>query len=242
MRSHGLVSCGCCSGDVSTIIDELGVVARQLEHDRRALDSDAQKWQERSSLLQGNVGSRADPRACGIDGGEAPRHERSRSRAPGCRAGRARPRRCVAGAHRRCTRRLSATQEARIRAQRLQLEQAPLWQVGAAPARLEVVAAEVGTAWRSLGTYFVRDGTYLAALFVGVLALTGWLFLRGPQRRRIGAARLRATVCRVAAHRLDVAVVAGTRPADPVLRGAARPSPGSRRDGGAGRFGGRPLR
>ena len=29
--------------------------------------------------------------------------------------------------------------------------------------------------------YFVRDGTYLAALFVGILALTGWLFHRGSR-------------------------------------------------------------
>ena len=36
----------------------------------------------------------------------------------------------------------------------------------------------LGGRWR---TYFAREGTFLAALFVGVLALTGWLFTRGPQ-------------------------------------------------------------
>jgi len=167
-------------GEVSTVIDELGLIARQFEHDRRALDSDAQIWRERSSLLQS-------------DGVPAPVLDRAGSMETKLRAANARVReqqdavlavltRAVALQVRiDDARALVRTQEARIRAQRLQLEQAPLWQVGAAPARLEVVSAEVGTAWRSLAAYFARDGTYLAALFVGILALTGWLFRRGPQ-------------------------------------------------------------
>src|SRR5664279_4114105 len=40
-------------GDVSTIVDELGSITAQLEHDRVALDSDARKWRERLPLLEG---------------------------------------------------------------------------------------------------------------------------------------------------------------------------------------------
>ena len=167
-------------GDVSTIIDELGVAARQLEHDRRALDSDARKWQERSSFLQGELVP-------------APILERAGSMEAKLQATSARVREyqdAVLVALDRAAallarindaRALVATQEARIRMQRLQLEQSSLWQVAGAPARFEVVAAEVATAWQSLGTYFARDGMLLAALFVGAMALSGWLFIRGSK-------------------------------------------------------------
>jgi small-conductance mechanosensitive channel len=167
-------------GDASTVIDELELVARQLEHDRRALDSDAQKWQERSLLLEGkavpaSIRERAGSMEAKLQATNAHVREYQdavlvaldhavalRTRIDDARA-------------------FIATQEARIRAQRLQLEQAPLWQLGASPARFDVVTAEVAVAWRSLGSYLARDGTSLAALFVGVLALTGWLFTRRPQ-------------------------------------------------------------
>jgi hypothetical protein len=82
---------------------------------------------------------------------------------------------------------LVATQEARIRAQRLQLEQSSLWEVGAASARLEVVVAELATAWRSLGIYLARNGTFLAGC--SSAAGADWLAFT---RARPGAAGLRA--------------------------------------------------
>jgi small-conductance mechanosensitive channel len=167
-------------GDVSTVIDELGLIARQFEHDRRALESDARKWREGLLLVQD-------------DSVPAPIRERAASMETKLGATNARVRehqnaalvaleRAVALQVRvDDARALVAAQEERIRSQRVQLEQSSLWQIGAAPARLDVVADEVATAWRSLGTYFARDGAYLAALFVGILALTGRLFLRGSR-------------------------------------------------------------
>ena len=167
-------------GDTSTVIEELGVVARQLDDDRRALDADARKWQERSSILQG-------------DSVPAPIRERAGSMETKLQAANARVReyqnvvpvaldRAVALLARvDDARTLVVAQEARIRAQRLQLERDPVWKVGATSARSDVVAAEVATAWRSLGSYFSRTGMFLGALFVGVLALTVWLFSRGSQ-------------------------------------------------------------
>jgi hypothetical protein len=61
----------------------------------------------------------------------------------------------------------------------MEVERAPIWQLGAAHAQLGQVAAELGAAWRSLRDYLVRDRVGLAALFFGVLAFTGWLFTRG---------------------------------------------------------------
>ncbi len=195
-------------GEVSTVVDELEAAARQLEHDRRTLVADAQKWQERLVLLRGNaVPAPVLERAGAMEAKLQATNARLREHQDAVlvaldRAVALRTR--VDGA-----RSLVAAQEARIRAQRLQLEQAPLWQLGAAPARFDVVGVEVATAWRLLGTYFAREGTFLAALFVGVLALTGWLFTRGPQGAGGRAACLRAPVCRIAAHRLDGRVVAG---------------------------------
>jgi potassium-dependent mechanosensitive channel len=167
-------------GDTSSVIDDLEVVARQLEHDRLALDSDAQKWQERSSLLQGNsVPAPIRERAGSMEAKVQATNARIREHQDAVLV--ALDRAVALRARIDDARALVAAQEARIRGQRMQLEQAPLWQVGAGPARFDVVAAEVATAWRSLRAYFARDGTYLAAVFVGVLALTGWLFTRGPQ-------------------------------------------------------------
>ncbi|HEY5309762.1 MAG TPA: hypothetical protein VIK97_14715, partial [Casimicrobiaceae bacterium] len=167
-------------GDASTVIDELEVVARQLDHDRRALDSDAQKWQERSLLLEGKaVPASIRERAGSMEAKLQATNARARESQDAVLV--ALDRAVVLQVRIDDARALVATQEAHIRAQRMQLEQAPLWQLGAAPARFDVVAGEVTAASRSMGSYFARDGVFLAALFVGVLALAGWLFNRGPQ-------------------------------------------------------------
>ena len=181
MRSPGLASCGSCMRDASTVIEELASIARQLEHDRRALEADAQKWQERTSLLQASsvpapIRERADSMETKLEGASA-RIARvpviacwSRSTAR-CRCWRASMTRAPSSRRRR---RASARNGCNWRSR-------SLWQLGAAPARFDVVAAEVATAWRSLRDYLRARGALLAALFVGVLALTGWLFTRGPQ-------------------------------------------------------------
>ena len=168
-------------GEVATIADEFGSIARQLEHDRAALNADAKKWRERLSLL---------------DGQRVPAQivERGRSMEVKLRGTSARVKeyednallaldRAVALLARiDDTRARVASQEERIRAQRLQLEQSSLSQLVAVPARFDRVAAELRSAWRLLQTYLSRHGTYLAGLFLGVLALTGWLFIRGAKQ------------------------------------------------------------
>jgi hypothetical protein len=168
-------------GDVSTVVGELGSIARQLEHDRAALDSDARKWREHLLLLDGQhvpaqILERAQSTAAKLQGTSARVREYQddallaldRAVALLARIDDARAR--------------VASQEERIRAQRLQLERSSLWQLVAVPARFDLIADEVRTAWRLLGSYVARDGTYLAGLFLGVLALTGWLFMRGAEQ------------------------------------------------------------
>lgn len=167
-------------GDVSTIVGELESIARQLERDRAALDSNARKWREHLSLLDGRhvparIIERAQSTTAKLQGTSARVSEYQESvllafdRAVALLAR-------IDDARARV-----ASQEGRVRAQRLQLERSSLWQLAAVPARLDVVADEVRTAWQLLGSYVSRNGTYLAGLFLGVLVLTGWLFIRGPR-------------------------------------------------------------
>ena len=174
-------------GELSSIVNELESTARQLEHDRAALDADARKWRERLSLLDGQ---HVPPQIL----------ERARSTEAKVQSAGARIRvyqdnalldldRSVALLARVDNARArAASQEERIRAQRLQFERASLWQLVAMPAHFDIVADQVRTGWRLLGTYLSRDGAYLAGLFLGVLALTGWLFIRGA-RQGAGAAQ-----------------------------------------------------
>ena len=167
-------------GEAATSIDELAAAARQLQHDRRALEADARKWHEGSSLLQGL----AVP---------APVQERTVAMEVRIQATIARVRehqnfvlvaldRAVAlQARIEDARAMVAAQEAGIRARRIRLEESSLRQVAAAPARFDVVKAEVATAWRSLAGYLARDVAHLAGFFFGALALTGWLFAREPR-------------------------------------------------------------
>ncbi len=162
-------------GEASAIIDELEAVARQLERDRRALGSDAQKWQERLSLLRGNaVPASVLERAGSMEVKLQATNARVREQQGAVLV--ALDRAVALRSRIDDARSLVAIQEARIRAQRIQLEQAPLWQIGAAPARFDVVGAEVATSWQLLRNYISREATFLAALFAGVLALSLWLF------------------------------------------------------------------
>jgi potassium efflux system protein len=164
--------------DASTIVDELGVAARQLEHDGSGLDDDARKWQERLPYLE----ARLVP---------APVLERARSIAArlAVTSARVRERRdellLALGDALAVLARIEegrvrvAEQEEQIRARRTQLERASLWQLAAAPGELGIVATELRATGRVLATYVARDRTILSGLFLGFLALTGWLFTRG---------------------------------------------------------------
>jgi len=191
-------------GDVSTIVDELGSITAQLEHDRVALDSDARKWRERLPLLEGErAPSQIVERARSA---EAKLQDTSaRVREAQDNALLALDRAVALLARIDDARARAAAQEGRIRAQRLQLEQSSLRQLVAVPAQLDLVATEVRTAWRLLASYFARDGSYLAGLFIGVLALTGWLFIRGA---KLGAGSAQHAYGRPVAASLLIALMA----------------------------------
>ena len=174
--------------DASAVVDHLELIVRQLEHDGNALESDARKWQERLLYLE----KRIVP---------APILERARSIEAKLQRTGARVREYRDGALLTLDRALAllariddaralvAVREVQVRSERTQLEQSSLWQLAGAPAHLELVAAELRAAWRSLGAYFARDGAGLAGLFFGVLALTGWLFTRGRRQAAPSAQR-----------------------------------------------------
>ena len=162
----------------TTAVDDLASIVRRLEHDDRALEAEARKWQERLSFLE----TRLVP---------APVLERARSIEAKLQAASGRLRefrdsallpldRALAlQARIQGARMLVATRQERVRAQRMELERNPLWQLGAAPAQFGRVAAELGATGRVLRDYLVQEGARLSVLFVGVLALTGWLFTKG---------------------------------------------------------------
>ena len=168
-------------GDLSIVNSELESIARQLEHDRAALDSDARKWRERLSLLDGqHVPAQILERAQSTEA--KLQRASARVREYQDNALLALDRTAALLARIDDARARVESQEQRIRAQRLQLEQSSLWQLVAVPANLDLVADEVRAAWRLLETYFSRHGTYLAGLFLGALALTGWLLIRGAKQ------------------------------------------------------------
>jgi small-conductance mechanosensitive channel len=167
--------------DAATVVDDLGSIVRQIEHDGDTLESDARKWQERLLFLEKKLVP-------------VPVLERARSIAAELQRTSARIREYrdnVLLALNRAlvlqtriddARALVAAQYERVNSQRMKLEQVPLWQLPATPAQFKLVAAELRAEWRLLRTYSAREGAGLAGLFFGVLALTGWLFIRGsPQ-------------------------------------------------------------
>jgi hypothetical protein len=165
-------------GDVSTIVDSLGSTARQLEHDRIALDSDARRWREGISQLEGQrvpepILLHARSMEAGLQGAGA------RVREAQDDVLLALDRALVLAVRIDDARALTAAQEQRIRERRRQLEQSSLAQLAGTSAHLDRVAVGLRTAWRMLESYFARDGTYLAGWFFGILVLNGIIFLRG---------------------------------------------------------------
>ena len=55
----------------------------------------------------------------------------------------------------------------RVRAQRLQLQEFPLWQLGAAHAQFPLIAAELRSAWSVLHDYLTLESPGLAGVFLG---------------------------------------------------------------------------
>jgi hypothetical protein len=75
---------------------------------------------------------------------------------------------------------LIVARQERINAQRMSLEHAPIWRLGAPSAEFERVGAELRSAWQMQWDYLVQDGAGLVGLFLAILVLTAWLFSRRP--------------------------------------------------------------
>ena len=157
-----------------------------LEHDGNALDADARKWQERLSFLENRrVPAPLLERARSIEA-EAASRECSRPRIPRRRAARARP--CAGVCWRASTTRahsLRRRRSASVRKGR-SWNDLPCGRLGAAPAQIELVAAELRAAWRLLRSYVAREER-TGRIVLRRPGADGWLFTgdrgRTPARR-----------------------------------------------------------
>ena len=166
--------------DAATIVDDLAAIARRLEHDRNALEADARKWQEQTLFLEKQLVP-------------APVLEHAQSLEAELEATSARVREyrddvllaldraLVLQVRIDNARARIALQQERVHAQRLKLQESPLWHLDTAPGQFQLVAAEMRSTCLLLRDYLVQAGTGLAGVFLGVLALTVWLFTRTPQ-------------------------------------------------------------
>ncbi len=166
-------------GSAKAIVDALASTARRLEHDRNALDADANAWQARLALLNAQLVP-------------APVLERARSIEAKLRGTSSQVRESRDDVLLALDRALAlqvridearavvAAQQDRVRSQKLRLQESPLWRLGAPPAQFETVGVQLRTAWHLLRDYLVREGAGIAGVFFGVVALTGWLFARRP--------------------------------------------------------------
>jgi hypothetical protein len=163
--------------DAATIVDDLAAIVRRIEYDRNALDADARKWQEQTLFLEKQLVP-------------APVLEHARSIEVKLEATSVRireyrdnvilalDRALVLQVRIDDARARIAAEQERVRAQRLQMQELPLWHLDAAPSQLQRVAVELRSTLRSLRDYLVQAGAGLAGVFFGALALTFWLFTR----------------------------------------------------------------
>ncbi len=233
IRSTSIASSGRCSAPPRTSVDDLGTIVRRIEHDGNALESDAREWRERLLFLENQNVPAPVARARAIDRSSGAAHEFPRPGVPRHGAARAATARWFCRRASTARARVIAAQQQRVRSQRTELEQSPLWHLGVdrRPVRARRrraarrLARAAGLRWRAK-----------APCLAGCSGRPGEC-PPGSSPRRSGAdarsvaARLRAAGGGVAAHRADVAVVALARPAGPVLRGAADAGADSRGDG-----------
>ncbi len=177
--------------DAAAIVDGLATIVRRLEDDRRTLEADARKWREQTLFLEQQLVP-----ALVLE------HARSISaklQVTGVRVREYRDsvllaldRALVLQVRIDDARARIAAQQERVRSQRLQQQELPLWQLDAAPAQFQLVVVELRSTWQSLRDYLVQAGGGLAFLFFGTLALTFWLLSRkagegaGPAPRAYG--------------------------------------------------------
>ncbi len=172
----------------STIVDDLGAIVRRLEHDGNALESDARRTRDGLAFLEKQlVPAPILERARSIDA-KAERaiasiRERRDALLPLF------DRAVALQARMDDLRALITAQWDSVRAQRLQLQELPLWHLGSAHAQVPLIAAELRSTWSVLHDYLTLESPGLAGVFLGILALCLWLFTRRSEQPEGSAPR-----------------------------------------------------
>ncbi len=167
---------------VAAIVGDLEAIARRLEHDGNLLESNSRKWRERLSFLESQqVPAPVLARARSIDAKVQGAYARVREYRDGVLL--ALDRALALRARVDDARALVAAQQERARSRRTQMERSSLLQLLAAPAQLDLVAVELGVAWRVLRDYWLREAPRITGLFFGALVLSPGSSCGGPRRR-----------------------------------------------------------
>jgi small-conductance mechanosensitive channel len=161
----------------TAIVDDLGAIVRRVEHEGSALEADARKWHERVVFLESRrVPAPVLERARSIETEVSSTYSIVKDFRDSVLLGLDRA--LALRARIDDARTLVARNQEQVRLQREELEQSPLWRLGATPADFALLGAELRPSWRVLRDYLSREGAALAGLFFGVLAVTAWLFMR----------------------------------------------------------------
>ena len=163
--------------EAATIVEQVAAVVRRLEHDGRLLESSARNWQERTRFLESQVVpavvlERARSIKAKLE------HANTLVRGFSDNLLLTLDRALVLQARLEDARALIVARQERLNAQRMLLEQSPIWRLGAASTQFELVGAELGSTWRMLRDHLMQDAAGLVGLFFGILGLTAWLFTR----------------------------------------------------------------
>lgn len=160
-----------------TIVSEFAGIVRRLEHDASLLESSDRDWQERIRFLEGQ-----DVPAVVL---ERTRLIRTKLQQVSVRVREFRDKALLALDNAASlqtrigdARALTAARQVHIDINRTALDQAPIWRLGNLSDQLKRVGAELGSTWHMQHYYLAQHGAELAGIFIGILALTCWLFTR----------------------------------------------------------------
>lgn len=178
-------------GDASTNVDALTAIVRRLEGDGGELESLARVWRERIVFLRERlVPEPVIERAQEIEAKLRTTGDRLRKVRDDALLDLARALSLQLRVHDASA--LVKAQLDRVRLQRMELEESSLWRLGGAPAQFDLVASELRAGDRLLREYLSRNGARLAGTFLGIFALTCWLFTKkappdaAPAQRAFG--------------------------------------------------------
>jgi hypothetical protein len=172
----------------SAVVDVLGDLVRRLEHDENALESDARRRHDGLAFLEKQlVPAPILERARAIDANAERVMARIRERRDALLPlfGRA----VALQARTDDVRALVTAQWDGVRAQRLQLQELRLWQLGTAHAQFSLIGAELRSTWSVLHDYLALESPGLAGVFLAILALCVWLFTRRSDQAEGSAPR-----------------------------------------------------